>query len=171
MQRRKDSFWYSLLKYCCTHKYSKIWDNEHKRSIKHTDGKQLWGCGRRRWPPMSTGVCVLSKLHSTLRLCSLYWSRLFVGQFRVSKAPHSPNICLFILLKQQTGDPPRCHIAAGLQIFVGSSRDTFDLQSVAQAVIGQRNCVQWSDRAWLDCWLNSFGHFINFCHSSWMNCA
>ena len=29
-------FWYSLLKYCCTHKYCKIWDNEHKRGIKHT---------------------------------------------------------------------------------------------------------------------------------------
>lgn len=105
-------FWYSLLKYCCTHKYCKIWDNEHKRGIKHTKmvivGVLMWG--RRRWSSLIlTGVCVMmwKIVIWALTLCRPSWGegggRVCVSLcaslcvfWRFSKAPHSPNMFLSV---------------------------------------------------------------------------
>ena len=100
-------FWYSLLKYCCTHKYCKIWDNEHKRGLKHTKmvivGLLMWW--RRTLSLILTGVCVC------VLPCGGWWYEHWrcvgrVGEDCVSvgvcvywgfsKAPHSPSMFLSV---------------------------------------------------------------------------
>lgn len=99
-------FWYSLLKYCCTHKYCKIWDNKHKRGIKHTKmvivGVLMWG--RRRWPSLIlTGVSVMKWkiVIWALTLCRPSRGLVCASEgvwvcvcvfWGFSKAPHSPNM-------------------------------------------------------------------------------
>lgn len=108
-------FWYSLLKYCCTHKYCKIWTNEHNRGIKHTKmvivGVSMWG--RSRSSLILTGVCVMmwKIVIWALTLCGLSWGGgggclcvcvcvcVFWGFLK--HHIHQICFCLFILLKQR----------------------------------------------------------------------
>lgn len=111
-------FWYSLLKYCCTHKYCKNLRQEHKRGLKHTKmvivGVLMLG-KRRRSSLILTGVCVIMwntviwalTLHRPSQEGRVCFSKCVQVCFKgFPKAPHSPDkFCRFIffshLLKQR----------------------------------------------------------------------